>query len=427
MPPRNRIIVDTDPGVDDVLALLFALASSPEDLELLMISVSYGNIPVEGCLKNVMSLFQVLQKEITWRLSTGRPEGFESLKTFKPIVAIGPEHGLEEELLAEDGFHGPGGLHGVHESHPHLSPDDTWRSLFQDESLSKDTSEAYKSYFTPCSRPAHLEILRLLREEPEGTISICVIGPMTNIAMAAAAEPETFLRVKELIVMGGAVDYPGNITPVAEFNTYADPTATASVFALTSMTPASTMPIAREYLINMPPYPRVLSKRLRINLFPLELTTRHVMRREQFSKFVAPYLAAGSPLATFVKAFMDGTFRQIEKMAGGPLRDPGLQLHDPMTIWFALTRDDPRWRTADHGAEDIRVETSGQWTRGMHIRDRRAIQETKGSLTAASDDVIGDEFGWLSARKGNQIHRYLNSPGLELLAPMLLGQIFSSI
>lgn len=84
--------------------MLLALASSPEEIELLMISVTYGNVPLQSCLKNVVSMFHVLDKEVEWRRSQGKPEGFASLKAYKPVVAIGPEHALEEEILMEDGF-----------------------------------------------------------------------------------------------------------------------------------------------------------------------------------------------------------------------------------------------------------------------------------------------------------------------------------
>lgn len=87
-----------------MLAMLLALASSPEEIELLMISVTYGNVPLKSCLKNVVSMFHVLDKELEWRRSQGKPEGFASLRKFKPVVAIGPEHALEEEILMEDGF-----------------------------------------------------------------------------------------------------------------------------------------------------------------------------------------------------------------------------------------------------------------------------------------------------------------------------------
>jgi inosine-uridine nucleoside N-ribohydrolase len=87
-----------------MLAMLFALASSPEELEIVMLSVTYGNVELKSCLKNVVTMFHVLDKEMEWRRSKGKPEGFGVLRAYKPIVAIGPEHALEEEILMEDGF-----------------------------------------------------------------------------------------------------------------------------------------------------------------------------------------------------------------------------------------------------------------------------------------------------------------------------------
>ncbi|KAH7128980.1 inosine-uridine preferring nucleoside hydrolase [Dactylonectria macrodidyma] len=425
MPAKNRIIIDTDPGVDDTLAMLLAFASSPQEVEVAMLSVSYGNIPVQGCLKNIVTLFHVIDKELAWRRANGLPGGFDTLEKCQPIVAVGPEHALEEELLVEDGFHGRDGLHGVHEAHPHLTPEDTWKSLFKDGEPEAEALKSFHSLFKPSKTPAHLEILRLLREEPEGTITICVIGPMTNVAMAAAEDPETFLRVKELVIMGGAVDCPGNITPLGEFNTYADAVAAARVFALTSATPASTMPIVPQRMANLPPYPDHLPKQLKLSLFPLDITTPHVIRKDFFFESIAPHRVAGSPLATWVETFMKGTFRQIEKMSGQLSTNPGLQLHDPMTIWYVISQDDPKWEIAQGGPEDIRIETSGQWSHGMLIRDRRGIKRHGGNDSL--QEVPGDEFGWLSARRGNRIHRYVSTPGREQFAVLLMERIFGRL
>ena len=104
--------------------------------------------------------------------------------------------------------------------HPHLSPEETWKTLFKPapENLSPEqAAELQKvkdqhSLFTPSLKPAHEVMLDLLRENEPDTITIVAVGPLTNLAIAAAKDPETFLRVKEVVVMGGAIDAPGNVS-----------------------------------------------------------------------------------------------------------------------------------------------------------------------------------------------------------------------
>ncbi|KAI0159514.1 Inosine/uridine-preferring nucleoside hydrolase domain-containing protein [Xylariaceae sp. FL1272] len=420
MAPKRKIIIDTDPGGDDVLAMLLALASSPEDLEVKMISVTYGNVPLEGCLRNVVGLFKVLDHEMEWRQARGKALGFEALRTYKPIVSVGPEHALEDELLMEDGFHGSDGLHGVHDVHPHLSPEDTWKALFKDGLPGPGEEPSYYKYFTPSKTPAHEEILRILKEEPADTVSICVLGPLTNLALAASEDPETFLRVKEVAVMGGAVEVPGNVTPFAEFNTYADAVAAARVFALTSPVPSSTMPPVPKDKTTLPEYPEKLSKQLNLSLFPLDITTPHLLNMGYFIERIETELAAQSPLGQWVNTFMSGIFRQIVSMVGDA-EEPGLSLHDPLTIWYMLTGSQPEWKLAKDAPEDIRVETSGQWTHGMHVKDTRGRVRADGK---AREEIVGDEYGWLSSKRGNRINRYVSSPGFEAFAPFLMERLF---
>jgi inosine-uridine nucleoside N-ribohydrolase len=101
-----------------------------------------------------------------------------------------------------------------------LSPAETWKSLFKptpeplsaEEAAELEKVKEAHSLFTPSLKPAHEEMLRLLRENEPDTITIVAIGPLTNLAIAAATDPETFLKVKEVVVMGGAVNWPGNVS-----------------------------------------------------------------------------------------------------------------------------------------------------------------------------------------------------------------------
>lgn len=91
--------------MDDILAMLLAFSTLPEELQVLLISVTYGNIDIQNCLRNVVSLFYHVEKEIEWRKAQGLKVGFETLtKGPKPVIALGPEHPLEDEMLMADFF-----------------------------------------------------------------------------------------------------------------------------------------------------------------------------------------------------------------------------------------------------------------------------------------------------------------------------------
>ncbi|KAI7193563.1 fungal transcriptional regulatory protein [Hortaea werneckii] len=410
MAPR-KIIIDTDPGVDDMLAMLLACSCLPEELEVLLLSITYGNIDVQNCIRNAISMFYHIEKEIAWRKSQGKPIGFDTIRKTKPVVAVGPEHPLADDMLMADYFHGRDGLGGIHESHPHLSPDDTWKSVLSaakksdDPAMSEIADELAKkdALCSPSHKPAHQEILRLLRENEPDTVTIVAIGPLTNLALAASEDPEAFLRVKEVVVMGGTINEPGNITPEGEFNTFADPVAAARVYALTSPNPFTTMPPtppappgAKEgehpppYLAS---YPQKLSRQLKVTMFPLDITERHLIKRGEYRKTMEPVLAPGSPLAEWTTAFLNATFDKVESLQSKVSGDEvGLQLHDPLCVWYCMIKaGEAGWKV--NVDEDIRIETSGQWTRGMCVVDRRSRRKRE-------DDDVGERagdtrLGWL--------------------------------
>ena len=225
--------------------------------------------------------------------------------------------------------------------------------------------------------------------------------------------------------MGGTIDEPGNISPVAEFNCIADATAAARVYALTSPNPASTMPPTAGPSF-LPPYPTkadIGDRRLNVVMFPLDITTPHTLRRAEADAKIQPLIEKGSPLAEWVGAFLSATFDKSESLYHGQKGEStSMALHDIVCIWYALTSSTQSKSWEMNRGEDIRVETQGQWTRGMCVvnkRDRKMLDNDDGE-----SQVTGDMGGWLSALRGNRINRCVGTPGVRMLAPLLLDTIF---
>ncbi|KAI1007787.1 hypothetical protein K3495_g437 [Podosphaera aphanis] len=410
----EKIIIDTDPGVDDILALLLALSARADEVEILLLSATYGNIELQTALHNLVTLFHVIDKEIKWRKENKISEGYEAMISSKPLVAVGPAHPIEDESLnfMADFYHGVDGLAGCHTSHPQFSPPSTWNTLFQVEETKQAAN--HLDTFRVSSNPAHKEIIRLLRENPPDTITILALGPLTNLALAAAEDVETFLRAKEVVVMGGAVDGCGNATPCSEYNTYADPIAAARVFALTSPNPASTMPS----ITKLPPYPTNLSRTLNLTLFPTETTSMLLLRQSDFMQTINRLAQIGSPMAEWTSVFVNKIMTKVNP--------PGIALHDVSTVWYVLKRSSQRWIKSPKSPEDIRVETMGQWTRGMLIVDRRNIFLDESGFPEGDENIVGDDDGWLNKTKGNRINRIIDAPGADSLVPFLLDRIYGS-
>ena len=171
-----RVILDTDPGIDDALAILL-LGASPE-ISLEAITVTHGNTTVDKCLANALRLVDLAGL-------TGVP------------VARGASSPLVKSLTVAEETHGDGGLGYA------LLPDA--RGTVSDKSA-MDT------------------IIELVHQYPH-EITILAIGPCTNIALAIHKDPTIIALIDRVVVMGGVVHAPGNMTPDAEFNIFCDPEA----------------------------------------------------------------------------------------------------------------------------------------------------------------------------------------------------------
>jgi inosine-uridine nucleoside N-ribohydrolase len=176
----QRIIIDTDPGVDDAIAILLALRS-PE-LKVEAITPVSGNVPLELTLPNALRLVEIAGR-------TDIP------------VAPGASHPLTRRLVTAKYAHGNNGMGGVEFPMPTTKP----------------------------SRESANEIIsRIVRESP-GEITIVAVGPLTNIAMVLRSDPEIAGMIRGIAIMGGSLS-GGNVTPSAEFNLYVDPEAARIVF-----------------------------------------------------------------------------------------------------------------------------------------------------------------------------------------------------
>ena len=185
MSAKTKIIIDTDPGIDDAIALFMAMANP--DLEILGITAVNGNVPVDKAEYNIRRIC-----DFAWH--TG-------IRVYK-----GCDRPLKRSVLNAEWVHGTDGLAGQDFGEP----------------VYKGEQENAVDF-----------IVKTLMKSPEREVSLVAIGPLTNIATAFLTEPKTVSRVRELIIMGGGFceDGPrGNSTPYAEFNMLADPHAAQIVF-----------------------------------------------------------------------------------------------------------------------------------------------------------------------------------------------------
>ena len=174
----RKIIIDTDPGQDDAVAILMALGS-PEELDVQGIVAVAGNVPLSRTTNNARKILEFAQRaDIPLYAGCARP------MRRKPVTA---EH-----------VHGPTGLDGPSLPAPAMKVREQHGVLF---------------------------IVDALRAAEPGEITLATLGPLTDIAMAMVLAPDIVERIAEIVMMFGAYSEGGNVTPAAEFNSYVDPEA----------------------------------------------------------------------------------------------------------------------------------------------------------------------------------------------------------
>ncbi|KAI0358399.1 nucleoside hydrolase [Trametes cingulata] len=344
---RIPVIIDTDPGVDDVLALLLALAS-PE-LEVLAIIISFGNTDAKSSFLNILKMYQALARQLeAFPEDARRFPGLASRR--KTIVAVGEDGPLQGELHSAQYFHGRDGLGDITERHPELDVEDE-----------HPTSHPHLEF----TENSGVEVaLELMKSQPERTISYIALGPLTNLARMLRLDHDTVRkRIGRVVCMGGALDVPGNTNPVAEFNFFADPFAVKEILLPTD--PGHGIPLERFILL------------------PLDITTPHEISFPHYKAAVDPAFESTAspsrpegkpPLVHFTSSFLERT-REIMVEFG----KDAMELHDIAALWCAIENPPVKDESEDalptlQAGWKATKRNVGELTRGMLVVDRRDDQ-----------------------------------------------------
>jgi purine nucleosidase len=278
------IIIDTDPGTDDAVAILLALAA-PE-LEVLSLVAVAGNLPLAATERNARAVLEL----------AGRSD--------IPVYAGCPRP-ISPGVVTAEHAHGEDGLGGLVLPAPAL----------------------------PARPEQGVDILvEVLRREPPRSVTLCALGPLTNIAVALVEAPDIAGRIAELVVMGGASYALGNTTPAAEFNIHADPLAAALVFD-------SAVPIT---------------------MVPLDLTHQVPATAERIERIRGLGNRCGRAAAELMSPP-----RRLRRSRGAA---PAWALHDPCVVAYLIAPG------LFEGAEvNVAIETQSPLTLGMTVIDWRGI------------------------------------------------------
>ncbi|WP_341861121.1 nucleoside hydrolase [Gymnodinialimonas sp. 57CJ19] len=307
----RKIIIDTDPGQDDAVAILLALAS-PE-VEVLGLTAVAGNVPLELTAKNTRIVCEL----------AGRPD--------VPVFA-GCDRPMKQPLVTAEHVHGKTGLDGP------VMPDPTM-----------PLRDQHGVDF----------IIDTLRAEPADSVTLCPLGPLTNIATAFERAPDIVEKVQEIVLMGGAYFEVGNITPAAEFNIYVDPEAAQIVFG-------SGRPIT---------------------VMPLDVTHKALTTAPRVQAFRDMNTKPGTMVAEWTDFF-----ERFDKEKYG---SAGAPLHDPCVIAYLIR---PELFSGRH--VNVEIEVQSPLTRGMTVADWWGVTDRDKNAMFMGDIDADGFFDLLTQRIG---------------------------
>ena len=278
--PDHAIVLDCDPGQDDALAILLALAS-PEAIETIAITTVAGNVPLRLTSRNALAVVELAGTDPV-PVHAGCP---------RPIL---------KPLETAEYVHGKSGLSGA---------------ILPEPSLALEPEHAVDA------------LVRILMERPEKSVTLVPIGPLTNIALAMIKVPAIIPRIREIVLMGGAIGL-GNTTPAAEFNIHVDPHAAAVVFE-------AGMPLV---------------------MLGLDVTHQALVTQSRLERVRA--------LGGRIGEACHGMLAFFNRFDSERYASPGAPLHDPCTIAWLLRRDLFAGKDCHVG-----IETEGRLCAGRTVVD----------------------------------------------------------
>ncbi|MEL6608739.1 MAG: nucleoside hydrolase [Pseudomonadota bacterium] len=303
----RKIIIDTDPGQDDAVAILLALAS-PE-IDVLGITAVAGNVPLDLTTRNARVICEL----------AGKPD---------TKVFAGCDRPMGRALVTAEHVHGKTGLNGYDLPDPVMPVQDQHAVDF---------------------------IIDTIRAT-DG-VTLCPLGPLTNIGTALRQAPDIADRIAEIVLMGGAYFEVGNITPAAEFNIYVDPEA-ADI---------------------------VVKSGVKLTFAPLDLTHKMLTSAE----WIAEMRALGTKVGDAVAGWTD-FFERFDVAKYGSKGGP---LHDPCVIAHLI---DPTLFTGRHC--NVEIELNSDLTRGMTVADWWGVTDRPRNATFLGDGDRDRFFDLLTTR-----------------------------